>query len=260
MDTVEFLVAAARLQKLSLFITLVSFTQNYARIFDAASKTTVKYLYMDIFREFGARKQPEEAQLEPATFLAIKERWLDFVFTSLCDHAIALIRHSLPAGLPCPFSPNDIVRKFLDMDRVDHFTTCVIDGATFGPLETCTALVATRQSFVNNGFMRQLNRSVGNGLYNVYYVRNERANETLSVLVGNTAAGIRVILMRGAFECGEEVPYPSRQDGEGDDDYEEDNDDEEEEDDEVDHEGEEEGDEGTEEEDAKDDRDNNTTE
>ncbi|KAH7703266.1 hypothetical protein AAVH_29565 [Aphelenchoides avenae] len=228
-DTVDWLVATRRLRMLTLSIMLASFAQNYARIFGAAAMTTVKHLYVDIFREFGARKQPEEAQLEPATFLAIRERWLDFVFTSLCDYAIVLVRNSLPVGLPCPFSPNDIVRRFLDVDRIDHFTICVIDGTKGGPPEACTAPVAKRQTFANHDFMRQINRGVGGELYDVYYVRNDRAGATLSVLVGHRSWSNRVILIKGALECGDEVPYPSTNNGEVTYDDDEQNDDDEEE-------------------------------
>ena len=53
-NTVAWLVPMTRLQKVTLNITLASFARNYSSIFGAASRTTVKYLYMDIVSDLVA--------------------------------------------------------------------------------------------------------------------------------------------------------------------------------------------------------------
>ncbi|KAH7711424.1 hypothetical protein AAVH_21266 [Aphelenchoides avenae] len=138
------------------------------------------------------------------------------------------------------------------MRRVDHFSACALYGRK---PEACTTPVAKRQPFASNAFLARFNRLVSRELFDVYYVRNESAGATLSVLVAVTSYAGPIILMKGAVQCGDEVPYPAREYGEDYEDQEgEENDyvgDEEEDDmdEEDDDEGtEEEKDEGTEEE------------
>ncbi|KAH7702183.1 hypothetical protein AAVH_30425 [Aphelenchoides avenae] len=110
--------------------------------------------------------------------------------------------------------------RFLDSDSVDDFTTCAMSA---GPPEVCTPPVATRQSFADNDFLMRLKDRALDVLYDVYYVRNERANATLSVLVSVSQRNL-VILVKGEVECGDVVEYPSSEYGGRYDYYEHDND------------------------------------
>ncbi|KAH7711422.1 hypothetical protein AAVH_21264 [Aphelenchoides avenae] len=243
-DTLAGLLTTTRVRKVTLNVKLASFAQNYARIFATVARTTVRHLRVGIFRETDEQSQLEDSQLQPSTFLVIREHWLDFVFSSQCEFTSVLIRHSLPSALPCPFSPDDIIRRFLDADSVDDFTACAMSA---GPPEVCEAPVARRQSFADNDILIRLNDSALYVLYDVYYFRNERACATLSVLVSVSRANL-VVLVKGEVECADEVPYPSAEYGERYDYYDEDNDDEYDEE-EEDEDEEEDGDEEKEEDD-----------
>ncbi|KAH7702422.1 hypothetical protein AAVH_30424 [Aphelenchoides avenae] len=98
-----------------------------------------------------------------------------------------------------------------------------------GPPEVCATPVARRQSFTDSDFLMRLDDYSLDVLYDVYYFQNERASATLSVLVSVSRANL-VVLVKDELECGDEVPYPSTEYGEGNDYYDEDNDYEEEDD------------------------------
>lgn len=97
------------------------------------------------------------------------------------------------------------------MDNVGHFTACAFesDDAQL-PDDVDLTSIAKRQSAANYNLVECLPRNIAELLYDVYQVRNERAGVALSVLVGTETSTPLVILMKGAFETGEEMRHTAR--------------------------------------------------
>ncbi|KAH7699088.1 hypothetical protein AAVH_33809, partial [Aphelenchoides avenae] len=101
-DATLWLSSLGRLDKLEMDpIPFAAFVEHYKTIFDTNGLGRARHLYLDIFCNDHNFEPP------PSIYEDMRNRWLDFVFSSECEECIIVSRRSFLEGLQFPFNADD---------------------------------------------------------------------------------------------------------------------------------------------------------